>query len=233
LKIKGLSLLLGLMILAPSFVLAAPPIGAPGGVAVPFPAWSGDIGSFVYLVFQWIGVNWFGISPAVYNWSMLLYFGIIPFLAIWIIVYAFLKELRIFRRSRNLNGLLAFLIAFMTVPTNVLFWVVNFLFILMGYWSVLMFALLFGVGAYLYMIRRKAQWVSSATIDEAEAAVLKSTTNEIKMILQQKKELTEEMLYEENPRRMAEISKQLEKLNTQLNSLRSKEKTVKEVTGQE
>lgn len=81
----------------------------------------------------------------------ILQFLIFPFIALWAVLYGILTTLKIFRYQNRLNSLLSFLIAVIACPTGGLVWIVRTVFVYMGGWGFVAFAILFfvGVGAWL------------------------------------------------------------------------------------
>jgi len=80
--------------------------------------------------------------------STFIWYAFIPVTAIWMIIFGFLDRIRIFKGS--INAVLAFLIAFSTIPLGVFVLIVSFMFGIMGIYSVGLFMGLFFVGTILY-----------------------------------------------------------------------------------
>lgn len=78
----------------------------------------------------------------------IIYLFIIPFTAIYVLTWAFLNDLKIFQSQKNVNRVLAFLIAFSTIPLGYFMKLVNVLFAFLGGYSVAMFAAMFIVGVF-------------------------------------------------------------------------------------
>ncbi|MEM5872775.1 MAG: hypothetical protein QXV63_00905 [Candidatus Aenigmatarchaeota archaeon] len=79
-----------------------------------------------------------------------IYFFLLPFVAIYAITWAFLKQIKIFEGlGRNLEGLFAFIIAFMTLPMGTFILLVAFWFSVMGAFSVAVFVVMFLAGVFL------------------------------------------------------------------------------------
>jgi hypothetical protein len=75
---------------------------------------------------------------------------IIPFIAIMAICLGFLRTLRIFRNSANIEVIIAFVMAFSTLPSGIFVIIVNFLLGLSGVLAVGAFFLMFILGVALY-----------------------------------------------------------------------------------
>jgi len=88
-----------------------------------------------------------------------LYLILIPFSVIFIIVYAFLKEMNIFPTSKNIPRTLAFLITFLTVPFGFFAKFITVIFaVFIGLYAVGLFAAMFILGAFFMAyggVRRK------------------------------------------------------------------------------
>lgn len=93
-----------------------------------------------------------GIPGNVYGQSIsnLLFRLIVPFIAIWAITLGFLKVVRIFPRSPNLEIIISFAMAFATLPTGVFVAFVGFLLAASGWLSTILFFVMFILGILLY-----------------------------------------------------------------------------------
>lgn len=83
-------------------------------------------------------------TPAIF------YLFLVPFIGLYAIVYGFLRELNIFTHVQNVNGILAFVISFSTLPLKVFVQVVGTTFAVMGMYSFIAFAFLFFAGIFFY-----------------------------------------------------------------------------------
>lgn len=90
------------------------------------------------------------------NTKTFLWYSIIPILGMWLIIYGFLDRIRIFRSA--ISGLLAFLIAFSTVPLGIFVIIVSILFSIMGIYSVVLFFTLFIIGTIMFSIGKYRGW---------------------------------------------------------------------------
>lgn len=78
-----------------------------------------------------------------------LYFFLLPFVAIFAITWAFLKQLKIFEGlERRIEGLIAFIITFMTLPMGTFILLIAFWFSFAGAFSVAIFIIMFLVGVF-------------------------------------------------------------------------------------
>ncbi|NCO97557.1 MAG: hypothetical protein CO092_03920 [Candidatus Aenigmarchaeota archaeon CG_4_9_14_3_um_filter_37_18] len=245
-KIKGLSLLLGLMILAPSFVLAAPPpcLGAAGPAVMSctisdvFAAVAGGIsggytwGDVSKVFFKSFIGPIFGQNislPAALSGTVIIlgiavpyiiYLTLIAFAAIWMISYGFLKELRIFRRSRNLYPWIALLIALATIPTQIFGSIVILMLRFMGQWSVIIFGLTFFLGMWRYMQVFNRGMSSRAAMAGLEADRLSSLKKDLADLRRARSDLFEELTEPGiNAKKQAQISGQIDNLDKSIKSL--------------
>lgn len=85
------------------------------------------------------------------------YLFVVPFAGIWVILWGFLRELRIFNIP-NINGLLAFIIAFSTIPLGFFVRLVSTLFATIGVYGVVAFAALAVLGIAYIFIQRVSGW---------------------------------------------------------------------------
>jgi len=79
-----------------------------------------------------------------------LYFFFLPFVAIYAITWGFLTQIGIFgdENTRRLNPLLAFIIAFMTLPMGIFLILLAFWFSVLGGFSIAIFVAMFLVGVF-------------------------------------------------------------------------------------
>ena len=90
-----------------------------------------------------------GVSPyAILQWL------IFPFLALIAILYGILTEIKIFRNNNKINGAIAILIALIAGPTGGLVWLVRNVFVIFGYYSFLIFAIILFVGVGFWGVSR-------------------------------------------------------------------------------
>jgi MFS family permease len=112
----------------------------------PLPSYAASILEMLGLPSEWMYV------PAI------IYLFILPFAAIYTLAWAFLQSLEIFTNvPSSINRVLAFIIAFLTIPIGWFVKIVWVLFSFMGIWSVVIFAATFIAGIFFrgYGITRK------------------------------------------------------------------------------
>jgi len=83
---------------------------------------------------------------------------VFPFLALWMIIFGIMSEIRIFRRSQTTRIILTFLIAVMAAPTGALVWMVKALFALYGGFAFVVFIGMLFLGTVLWAIATARIW---------------------------------------------------------------------------
>jgi hypothetical protein len=103
----------------------------------PLPSYAASVFMMLGLPSEWMYV------PAI------IYLFILPFAAIYTLAWAFLQSLEIFTNvPSSINRVLAFIIAFLTIPIGWFVKIVWVLFSFMGAWSVVIFAITFIAGVF-------------------------------------------------------------------------------------
>ncbi|OGI15882.1 hypothetical protein A3K63_00780 [Candidatus Micrarchaeota archaeon RBG_16_49_10] len=220
--------LLVFLTLTLNVVLGIGPTPGAGGPVPTFPSDLKDVPQWLWDIVIWVLAEWFGFDATTQNWFMFIWVGILPFFSVWIIVYAFLKELRIFRRTRKVNGILSFLIAFSTLPTHMFLWLVNVTFNLMSFWAVLVFAFIFAVGIWKYGVVRRSQWTSAAATAEAEAVAKKSIKEQLSQLYEERKLLVEE-IPDARGKRLDQITQRLDKIDAEISNVRAQMKQLDDI----
>ena len=121
--------------------------------------------SYVAGVFQMLGLpsEWMYV-PAI------IYLFILPFAAIYTLVWAFLQSLGIFTNvPSSVNRVLAFIIAFLTIPMGWFVKLVWVLFSFMGAWGVVIFVATFLVGVFF-----RGLTISRRELEEYKKFVVRS-----------------------------------------------------------
>jgi hypothetical protein len=117
-----------------------------------------------YSYFNWNSIDIvkiiFGpdIDSSWYQPYTALQYLVFPFIMIWMIIFGFLAEIRIFRNQPKVEVVLALVMALIASSTGWEVVMVRFLAQIMGAWSVLAFAALFCVGIFMYVGARFSQW---------------------------------------------------------------------------
>ncbi|MEM0476411.1 MAG: hypothetical protein QW367_02105 [Candidatus Aenigmatarchaeota archaeon] len=100
-----------------------------------------------------------------------IYFFLLPFVAIYAITWASLKQIKIFEGlGRNLEGLFAFIIAFMTLPMGTFILLVAFWFSVMGAFSIAIFVAMFLAGVFFrglgFVEEKRFEYIGKRARDE-------------------------------------------------------------------
>ena len=104
---------------------------------VPLPSYAAQVFIMLGLPEEWMYV------PAI------IYLFILPFTAIYTLVWAFLQSIGIFTSTASsVNRILAFIVAFLTIPMGWFVKLVWLLFSFMGAWSVVIFVATFIIGVF-------------------------------------------------------------------------------------
>ena len=159
-----------------------------------------------------------------------------PFITVFLIVYGFLSELRIFRYKNWINAILAFTITtstfyvplpFLGGPIFRMF--VYFLFSALTYWSVFLFGVMFFVGTiYLFNVRR-LKWQTSAGVYAAYKDEVNSLRFELKSVNESLALAMQNLAKESDPNKRAEIEKTIEKLTEQRDDISDRIRGLEEV----
>jgi len=97
-----------------------------------------------------------------------IWYAFLPLLGVTMVVYGFLTVINIFGRNRpGFYFLLAFLIAFSTIPMGLFVVFVSVIFAFIGTWSIIIFALMFGIGIVYYFVARTRSWRAGEFAKEA------------------------------------------------------------------
>jgi hypothetical protein len=135
---------------------------------VPLPSYAAQVFIMLGLPEEWMYV------PAI------IYLFILPFAAIYTLVWAFLQSLGIFTNvSSSVNRILAFIVAFLTIPFGWFVKLVWVLFSFMGAWSVVIFVATFVIGVFFrgFGVARK-EYVQALKTYENVGKELQSKLNE-------------------------------------------------------
>jgi len=172
-------LIIILLFVLPAFVKYPEyPTPPPEWKLIPFPPYVKIFFTVLGLPEEWLAMPAF------------LYYFLIPFIAIWIIVYAFLKQIRIFGEEAKWYRVLSFLITLSTIPLGFFIKVVALIFALAGAWSVALFITTFVIGAFLLSYGRTSSAyhaVMAAREKEKIIASLYKQLNEVRKKMQEAK----------------------------------------------
>ena len=130
--------LIVVLFVLPQFLPYPQYLEVPGNFKIaPLPSYASQVFIMLGLPQEWMYI------PAI------IYLFLLPFAAIYTLVWAFLQSLGIFTNvPSSVNRVLAFIIAFLTIPIGWFIKLVWILFSFMGAWSVVIFAATFIVGIF-------------------------------------------------------------------------------------
>ncbi|MBS3055712.1 MAG: hypothetical protein J4452_04475 [Candidatus Aenigmarchaeota archaeon] len=133
-----------------------------------------------------VATNVFGIPQEWLTAQKLIFNVIIPFLALMAVCLGMLKQLRIFPRAQYVEVLLAFLMAFSTLPLKWFVIFVTWSLGAMGVWAYIIFFVLFVFGSLLFGIMRGRGYVGEFN---ASMAFYKDVNKELDQIRQKRIDL--------------------------------------------
>lgn len=115
------------------------------GVLAQYPLWAWwDPQALAQFLFPGMNPEWLRIPDV-------LYYVILPFIAAFTVIYGLLKELRIFRNVANkVNIVLAFVMAFMLLPSGVLTYIVTIFYAGSAFVGMMAFGIVFLVGIIIW-----------------------------------------------------------------------------------
>jgi hypothetical protein len=111
-----------------------------------------EIGVDLSKVGIWIG-EFLGIPSQLMVTSKIFRYVMLPFLAVFVAVLGIMRDIMLFRRSRNLDWILALIISFIILPwSGVMGWLILWLYGTSGILSVTAVGLLIGIGAIMWFL---------------------------------------------------------------------------------
>jgi len=127
---------------------------------------------------------------------------LIPFIAIWAICLGFMRQIRIFSRSRGLETVIAFTMAFATLPTGALVAFVGWMLAMAGGYAVLFFFGLFILGVTVYSGIIAGGWWSAANLGSIE--------RHLKNAQEEERKIREKAVKTQDPIILKDLERQLE-----------------------
>jgi hypothetical protein len=140
-----------------------------------------------------------------------------------------MKELRIFRRAKNVNIWLPALVALSSLVTHFNYWLIIKLFRFMGTWSILVFGLIFAVGVWRYGVIRRGKWGYAATAVQAETEVVKSMRDQLRDLRNERADLIAE-IPDASPARVKALTERVDKIDQKIGDVRGKLKELDSIT---
>jgi len=121
---------------------------------------------------NWLWTELFGLPEEWMQVPAIIYNFIIPFIAIFVICLGFLRVIRIFENVPNVEYVLAFCMAFSTLPVHAFVTIVSWTLGIMGGLSYVVFFILFILGLFFYLITRYKLWrVGTGEVDVRKAYI--------------------------------------------------------------
>ncbi|MEM7818715.1 MAG: hypothetical protein QW403_01025 [Candidatus Aenigmatarchaeota archaeon] len=117
----------------------------------------------------------------------------IPFLALFTILLGIIKQIRIFWRNRAAEWVVAFAMAFMTLPSRAFITFVQVTLALAGMWGYVMFLAMFFIGSYLYSLLFVRRWGWKADIYRAYKNTIRRLSNEEANLMREEAMLLQEL----------------------------------------
>lgn len=167
-----------------------------------------ELPEIVVTIFEILGISrdWLWL-PA------FIYLVLIPFAVIFILVYAFLKELRLFPASPNLARTIAFLVTFLTIPFGLFAKFINVMFaVFLGFYAVLLFVAMFILSAFFLAYR-------GVSVAYGRVEIVRTITDELRRINSEIAKL-ERALKEAKPEDIPKIQETLAALRARRDVLR-------------
>jgi len=120
-----------------------------------------------------------------------IWYSILPLLGIWLIIYGFLDRIKIFKGA--ISALLAFVMAFSTIPLGFFVILVATLFSIMGTYAVFMFVALFVIGLIFFFRARLRGWKAGSIEKELYDADIQQIGDERKAWEEEREQLKKQL----------------------------------------
>jgi hypothetical protein len=159
------------------------------------------------------------------------YYVIFPFITAFVIIYALLKELRIFRHATNkINGTIAFCFAFLLLPSGILTYIVNIFYAAGAFIGLIAFGALFAVGVVFWAWGRGRGLYYGARV---EGEIQKDARDNVKYINEKIRDLRNERSNEfkkkvHDQNKLDQINSKLDKLDEDKKAAVKKLEAIKE-----
>lgn len=170
--------------------------------------------------------DWLKLPTVIYNL-------ILPFIAIFAVTLGLLKELRIYRNQPNIEIVLAFVIAFSTLPLGAFAIFVNWTLTFLGIFAYGIFLLLFVIGGGFFAYNRSRGWQASGVESKAVLKSFRALEDQTTRIKEQRiqinnkiKEFDDKLVSEGNPMKIDHWENEIKKLRVKLVELRTDEDSI-------
>jgi hypothetical protein len=120
-----------------------------------------------------------------------IWYAFLPLMGVWLIIYGFLDRIKIFKGS--ISAVLAFVMAFSTIPLGVFIVLVATLFSIMGTYATFMFVALFIIGTIFFFRARVKGWKAGSIEAEIFDEKIQARIREKETWEKQTKDIRKEM----------------------------------------
>jgi len=146
----------------------------------------------------------------------------VPFLALFTILLGILRQIRIFWRTPAIEIVIAFAMAFLTLPSKIFIILVSLTLAFAGIWGYLMFLFMFIGGSLFYSLYFVRRWRGRADIYKHFRSSMTHLSNEEKILSEQIADLYQQLSQAKDPKEMDRINKKIKNLKERLDLVREK-----------
>jgi len=182
-----------------------------------------EYGEFWSLEYFWTQV--FGL-PAEWlpsqNLRNFIFNFMVPFLALFAILLAILRQIRIFWRTPAIEIVVAFAMAFLTLPSKIFITYVKITLALGAVIGYSLFLFMFIGGSLFYSLAFVRRWRGRADIYKHFRSSMEHLSNEEKILSEQIADLYQQLSQAKDPKEMDRINKKIKNLKERLDLVREK-----------
>ena len=174
----------------------------------PLPSWLSKV-----LIYLGIPSSWFYVPAFIYLF-------IIPFVSVFVIIYGFLKQLKIFDtpEGEKITRVLAFLFSLSILPTGFFARIVYYYFAISAFFGVGTFIAMFVLGMLLLGVKK-------TTFAYHEIRVISDIDKSLKKLQEEERHLIEQMK-NAPPERIPQLRERLDKIRTTQSALREEKRNI-------
>jgi hypothetical protein len=151
----------------------------------------------------------------------------VPFLALFTILLGILRQIRIFWRTPAIEIVIAFAMAFLTLPSKIFIILVSLTLAFAGIWGYLMFLFMFIGGSLFYSLYFVRRWRGRADIYKHFRSSMTHLSNEEKILSEQIADLYQQLSQAKDPKEMDRINKKIKALKERLDFVREKMRSLR------
>jgi cell division protein FtsB len=151
----------------------------------------------------------------------------VPFLALFTILLGILRQIRIFWRTPAIEIVIAFAMAFLTLPSKVFITFVNLTLAFAGIWGYLMFLFMFIGGSLFYSLAFVRRWRGRADIYKHFRSSMEYLSNEEEILSAQIADLYHKLSEAKDPEEINRINKKIKNLKERLDFVREKMRSLR------